>query len=108
MSTNLIRLRLNTQVFLPKLLCMLFNGSELIERHKDSECRGSTRAFFTHKILFRLQVPTPPVTEQRRIIAYLDDLQKQTDVLKALQAETSAELDALMPSLLDKAFRGEL
>ena len=28
--------------------------------------------------------------------------------LKRLQAETAAELDALMPSILSKAFRGEL
>jgi hypothetical protein len=30
------------------------------------------------------------------------------DGLKALQDETSAEIDALKPSILDKAFRGEL
>ena len=46
--------------------------------------------------------------EPHRVVAYLDDLQEKTNSLKALQAETSAELDALMPSILDKAFRGEL
>jgi hypothetical protein len=30
------------------------------------------------------------------------------DALKPLQAETSAELDALLPSVLGKAFKGEL
>jgi hypothetical protein len=30
------------------------------------------------------------------------------DVLKRLQAETAAELDALFPAILDKAFQGEL
>ena len=30
------------------------------------------------------------------------------DSLKRLQSETAAELDALMPSILDRAFRGEL
>jgi len=53
-------------------------------------------------------VPVPPLREQRRIVAYLESLQERTDILKALQADTSAELDALMPSILDKAFRGEL
>ncbi len=38
---------------------------------------------------------------QRREAAVLD-------ALKRLQAETAAELDALMPSILAKAFRGEL
>ena len=49
MSTNLIRLTLDRQIFSPELLCRLFNGSALVARHIDSECRGSTRSFFTKK-----------------------------------------------------------
>jgi hypothetical protein len=30
------------------------------------------------------------------------------DALKKLQTETAAELDALTPSILDKAFKGKL
>jgi type I restriction enzyme S subunit len=58
--------------------------------------------------LERLQVQVPTLNEQSRIVAYLDDLQAKSDASKSLQAETSAELDALMPSIPDKAFRGEL
>jgi len=32
----------------------------------------------------------------------------KVDAVKQLQAETSAELDALLPSVLDRAFKGEL
>ena len=35
-------------------------------------------------------------------------LQAEVDALKRLQAETAAELDALLPSILDRAFKGEL
>jgi len=38
--------------------------------------------------------------ENRKTIAVQD--------LKRLQAETAAELDALLPAVLDRAFRGEL
>jgi type I restriction enzyme S subunit len=48
------------------------------------------------------------VSEQRRIIAYLDNLQAKVDALKQLQAETTAELDAMLPSVLDRAFKGDL
>lgn len=58
--------------------------------------------------LEKLLVRVPPLHEQRRIVTRLDELQAKTDALKALQAETTAELDAFMPSILDKAFRGEL
>ena len=48
------------------------------------------------------------ISEQRRILAELDALQAEVDALNRLQAETAAELDALLPSILDKAFKGEL
>ncbi len=55
-----------------------------------------------------LSLPEVPLPEQRRIVAELDALQAEVDALKRLQAETSAELDALLPSILDRAFRGSL
>jgi hypothetical protein len=45
--------------------------------------------------------PIIQVGAHRRIVAELD-------ALKRLQAETTAELDALLPSILDHAFKGEL
>ncbi|MGQ0600609.1 MAG: restriction endonuclease subunit S [Anaerolineales bacterium] len=53
-------------------------------------------------------VPVPPLPEQHRIVAYLDGLQAKVDELKQLQADTQKELDALMPSILAKAFVGQL
>jgi hypothetical protein len=46
--------------------------------------------------------------EQWCIVAYLDDLQARTDELAALQDATQVELDALLLSVLDQAFREEL
>ncbi len=60
------------------------------------------------KIFRELKVPVPPLEEQRRIVAYLDGLQIQVERLHRLQSETQKELDALLPSILDKAFKGEL
>ena len=59
-------------------------------------------------LLQGVQIPLPPLPEQRRIVAELDALQAEVDALKRLQAETAAELDALLPALLDQAFKGEL
>jgi type I restriction enzyme S subunit len=41
-------------------------------------------------------------------VAELNALQAEVDALKRLQSGTSTELDALLPSILDRAFRGEL
>jgi type I restriction enzyme S subunit len=54
------------------------------------------------------RIPLPPLPVQRHIVSYLDDLQTKGHALKIMQSETAAELDALMPSILSKAFRGEL
>lgn len=58
--------------------------------------------------LREIELPLAPLPEQRRIVDYLDALQVKVDELKRLQAETQAELDALMPSVLDRAFKGKL
>ena len=50
----------------------------------------------------------PPLDEQRRIVAYLDSVQARLASLRELQSQTGEELDALLPSILDKAFKGEL
>jgi type I restriction enzyme S subunit len=60
------------------------------------------------KKLRALPIALPSLSEQHHIVAYLDDLQAKVDSLKQLQAETAAELDALLPSVLDRAFKGEL
>jgi type I restriction enzyme S subunit len=60
------------------------------------------------KNLKEVLIPLPPLSEQRRIVAELDALQAEVDALKRLQAETAAELHALLPALLDRAFKGEL
>ncbi|PYJ08053.1 MAG: hypothetical protein DME25_02405 [Verrucomicrobia bacterium] len=38
-----------------------------------------------------LEIPTPPLAEQPRIVAELDALQAKVDALKRLQAETAAQ-----------------
>ena len=46
--------------------------------------------------------------EQRRIVAYLDGLQAKVNALRELQSQSQEGLDALLPSVLDRAFKGEL
>lgn len=50
------------------------------------------------------EIPLPPLATQRK----LQQVKARVEVIKRLQTETAAELDALLPSIFDKAFRGEL
>ncbi|NNG67985.1 restriction endonuclease subunit S [Caldanaerobacter subterraneus] len=69
---------------------------------------GSTFNAITKKDLQNVFIPLPPLEEQRRIVAYLDQIQQQVAALKRAQAETEAELKRLEQAILDKAFRGDL
>jgi len=58
-----------------------------------------------------MAIPFPSslrLSVQNRVVAALDALQAQVGALEKLQVETTAELAALLPSILDKAFKGEL
>ncbi len=69
---------------------------------------GGAQPNISQKMIRETEISIPPLPEQCRIVAYLDSLQAKVDALRRLQAETSAELDALMPAVLDKAFKGEM
>ena len=51
---------------------------------------------------FRFPLPTRAVQETLR------NVRTEVNILKRLQSETAAELDALLPTILDRAFKGEL
>jgi type I restriction enzyme S subunit len=55
-----------------------------------------------------LTIPLPSLPAQRRIVTELNAFQERVDALKKLQLETAVELHALLPSMLDKAFKGKL
>ena len=57
--------------------------------------------------ILKLHFPTHlGVDKQRQIIAKFDALQAEVDRLKALQAENAAQLNILLPTILERAFKG--
>jgi type I restriction enzyme S subunit len=108
-SDKLIRLRTNRQKIEPRFL-ELSLASPFSQEHLVSRKTGlaDAQVNISQAILRATPVAYPPLLEQRRLVAELDALQARVDGLKKLQAETAAELDALMPSTLHRAFAGNL
>jgi type I restriction enzyme S subunit len=52
----------------------------------------------------KMEIPMPTIDQQKQALEALHKLEP----IKRLQAKTGTELDALIPSILDKAFKGEL
>ncbi len=86
----------------------LYHFLRYLREHLEEIAPQSAQKNINLQILSPLPVPKLSPDEQRRIVAELDALQAEVDALKRLQAETAAKLDALLPSILDKAFNGEL
>jgi type I restriction enzyme S subunit len=95
--------KVEPKFFLFQILSPYIYDKQIVPRVK-----GSASPHLNIGALRQFRFLLPSFDEQRRIVAYLDDLQSQLDELAATQDATQAELEALLPSVLDRAFRGEL
>ncbi len=107
-QNHVIRIRPNPAAITAEYLNAYLNSpagqSEMRERSRTTSGLHNLSVGRINEIV----VPVPPLPEQQTIVAYLDSVQAKVDALTRLQAETAAELDALLPAVLDRAFRGEL
>jgi type I restriction enzyme S subunit len=107
-ASYIIRLRFDTSRAEPRLVAAYIN-SPAGRAYMFSERKQMTgQANVNATTLKALPIALPDLEQQKHIMSYLDHLNAQVDVLRQEQSATAVALDALMPSILDKAFRGEL
>jgi type I restriction enzyme S subunit len=88
-----------------QFLCFYFLTKEGLERIGEASPGGAGRnRTLGLETLARIEVPVPAISEQK----WFHCLMIEVERLRFLQAETTAEFDALLPSILDRAFKGEL
>lgn len=58
--------------------------------------------------LENIEIPVPPLPEQRRIVKRIEELTHRVEETRQMIRQAEAELSAFTPALLAKAFRGEL
>jgi len=107
-ASYLIRLRLRMNEADPRLVAAYINSPHGRSYMLSEKRQMTGQANINATKLKALPIVLPPPPKQRRIVDELDALQREVDGLKHLQAETAAELDALLPAVLDRAFRGDL
>jgi type I restriction enzyme, S subunit len=105
-ASYLIRLRIRDSV-LPEYLYAFFQTPAYWKQVMD-EMKGTGQPNCNGKRLANVKVPIPSLPEQKKIVEYLNGLQAKIENLKVLQDKTALELGAMLPSILDKAFEGEL
>jgi type I restriction enzyme, S subunit len=107
-QNHIFRVRIDQHAFDPRYIIALTSSPYGKEYFQGASKQTTNLASINQRQLKAFPVYRLPILEQRRIVAYLDGLGAKVDRLKALQAQTRAELDALLPSILDRAFKGEL
>ncbi len=105
---HIIRVALDTSRTNPRYIHWTIRASLDVELYLNEKTRGATRQGVNSKIVGDLPCRIPSLQEQNKIVAFLDALQAKVDAVKKLQQESEKELNALMPSILSKAFAGEL
>lgn len=104
---SLCLIKLRKDIVLPKYIEHMLNSSS-VKRLSEEYTRGVGNQNLVLKFINDFPLPVPSLLIQRRVITYLDFLQEKVDELKRLQNETEKEIEELIPSILDKAFKGEL
>jgi type I restriction enzyme S subunit len=107
-QNHIFRVRVNHAQFEPYFLAAVVASPYGKSYFQSASKQTTNLASINQRQLKALPVPIPTLAEQRQIIAHLDALTAKTAALKQLQSQSAAELEALLPSILDRAFRGEL
>ena len=107
-ASYMIRIRCNQEVILSDFLQLVLRQQRTAGFLFDFARTSAGQYNVSLGRLKMTKIPIPPLDEQRRIVAYLDSVQARLASLRELQSATGEELSALLPSVLDRAFKGEL
>ena len=90
----------------PSFLRYILNSSFILEKMQQ-EAKGTTQRFVGLDYLRSFQIPLPPLSVQKEIVARLDKLSENVKCLEANYKQIIANCDELKKSILKKTFEGE-
>lgn len=105
---HLLRARPSVDRCLPEYLQIVFEGAPHVRRQTREASIGTTRAGFNTMLLALLDVPLPPLTEQRRIVDEVARLLSEVDDTRACVTRDLRRCARLRQSILKWAFEGRL
>jgi type I restriction enzyme S subunit len=106
LGQRVMMLRPDTSRILPRFFLHQLLSPQVQQYQMAPLCKGSASPHLNIAALRRFNLVVPPLSEQRRIVGELDALEAEVNKLGSLQAKTAAELDALLPAILDRALKG--
>ena len=107
-TKHVYRISANQTAISPYFLMLCFNGGSEVRRQLFGQVQGQTRPGINGEILRRIAIPLPSLSEQKQIIA---EVQQWLSVVIDLEAVLEANLkraERLRQSILREAFAGRL
>ena len=100
-------LRLNHSILVADFLYYILS-SPFAKRQYDTLAAGAIVQNISSDLIKKVQFNLPPLAEQKRLVARLDDLQTKIQELEKIYTQKLADLDELKQSVLQQAFSGKL
>lgn len=101
---NLLLLRSDTDLCLPKYLLWALRNSSMLSQIRNRARRAVNQASVNHSDIKSLKLPVPPLEEQERFAIMCERIETQ----RQQQTQSRQRLEAAFETLLTRAFRGEL
>ena len=106
-TPDVIKMTVDENLAVPEFL-MHYLNSEPARQRAFGVAYGATRPRMNLDIFRRLEVPVPPLTEQKEIVARVDRLFRLADTIERRVQAAAARANKLPQAILSKAFSGEL
>lgn len=108
LGQRVMMLRPDTSKVLPEFFLYQLLSPQIQEEQVAPLCKGSASPHLNIAALRRFRFVLPGLAEQSQVVASIAAVQSQVRQLRALHDTIAEKLNALMPAILDRAFRGEL
>jgi len=106
-STEFVPMAVDKNLLDPRYLGAYLRSPSFVA-YASQNTTGSRQPRIRLDALWNALIPLPPLEEQKRIVAHLQEVQEKIKALKEAQDQTEEKLKRLEQAILDKAFRGEL
>ena len=103
-STGFCVLRANEATLEPRFLFYVCRSDLVVEQLSQGNMRGASYPAVTDKDVFDSIIPLPPLAEQRRIVARIEELMDRVREARRLREEAQKDAERLWQSVLAQTF----
>jgi type I restriction enzyme, S subunit len=108
MDSHLIRLSFKEDVVFPEFISLLIGSSNYVEEQFKISSKGSIMSGLNSTIIKSLNIILPPITEQQKILAFLNKKLNELDNLKSSLVIQIEKLKEYRQSLIYEAVTGKI